>query len=265
MESINVICSHKERKITMSTNIEQAAKRNRKSMMELYCANKNSVYLFCKLLLGNDQKAAEATTSVFYENWHEVALHSTWTEISFHHSLMVIAAKFCWKKIFENVKQDFDAYKSTSNKYKKVQSKNFCGSIEDGMELLQRAFSQMKPIERYVYLSIEFGSLSTKELAHIINHSDPEIKAIYNSSISALSSYLPTDVGVRLSYPEVKSLLQKANKIQNIPQDAERTCVEQIKAISRVHLPPLHTLLFAVSMIVCSFVLIACLICLGIE
>ena len=33
----------------MSTNIEQAAKRNRKSMMELYCANKNSVYLFCDL------------------------------------------------------------------------------------------------------------------------------------------------------------------------------------------------------------------------
>ena len=58
----------------MSTNIEQAAKRNRKSMMELYCANKNSVYLFCKLLLGDEQKAAEATTSVFYENWHEVAL-----------------------------------------------------------------------------------------------------------------------------------------------------------------------------------------------
>ena len=133
------------------------------------------------------------------------------------------------------------------------------------MELLQRAFSQMKPIERYVYLSIEFGSLSTKELAHIINHSDPEIKAIYNSSISALSSYLPTDIGVRLSYPEIKSLLQKANKIQNIPQDVERACVEQIKAISRVHIPPLHTLLFAVSMIVCGFVLIACLICLGIE
>ena len=128
--------------------------------------------------------------------------------------------------------------------------------------MLQRAFSQMKAIERYVYLSIEFGNLSTKELAHIINHSDPEIKAIYNSSISALSSYLPTDVGVRLSYPEVKSLLQKANKI---PQDAERACMEQIKAISRLHLPPLHTLLFAVSMIVCGFVLIACLICLGIE
>lgn len=51
----------------MSTNIEQAAKRNRKSMMELYCANKNSVYLFCKLLLGNDQKAAEATIAVFDE------------------------------------------------------------------------------------------------------------------------------------------------------------------------------------------------------
>ena len=56
----------------MSTNIEQAAKRNRKSMMELYCANKNSVYLFCKLLLGNDQKAAEATIALFHENWHEV-------------------------------------------------------------------------------------------------------------------------------------------------------------------------------------------------
>lgn len=56
----------------MSTNIEQAAKRNRKSMMELYCSNKNSVYLFCKLLLGDEQKAAEAASAVFHENWHEV-------------------------------------------------------------------------------------------------------------------------------------------------------------------------------------------------
>ena len=109
----------------MSTNIEQAAKRNRKSMMELYCANKNSVYLFCELLLGDEQKAAEATGAVFHENWHEVALHSNWTEISFHHNLMVIAAKFCWKKIFEDVKQDFDAYKSTSTGTKKFKAKIF--------------------------------------------------------------------------------------------------------------------------------------------
>lgn len=244
----------------MPTNLERAAKGHKKSMMELYLANRTSVYIFCKLMLEDEQKAGRATTAVFGEAWHELMVHTTWTEVSFHHKLMVMAAKYCWKHVFGHMQKKVKVAKPISDKCRKVQSKNYYGSIADGMELLQCALSQMAPIQRYVYLAIISGNLSTKELEQLIGQSNEEIIAIYNSSLSALSCYLPADTSGGLSYLQIQSLLQKAGEVQEFPKEVDRACVEQIKAKSKIQMPPFHIMLFSGCLIVCGFILIAYLI-----
>ena len=244
----------------MSVNVEQAARGHKKSMIALYLANRNSVYIFCKLLLTDEQKAGESTAVVVDNVWHELSVHVAESEISFHHNLMVMAAKYCWKQMFGTMQQKITVAKSASVKCKKVQGKSFYGSVEKGMELLQCAASQMEPIQRYVYFSIMFGSLSTKELGQIVNQNDAAVWTIYNSSISALSCYLPANPGASLSYLQIKSLLKKANETQEFPQDVDHACINHIKAMSRIQIPPFHLLLFAGCTILCGFVLAAYLI-----
>ncbi len=242
----------------MPTNLERAAKGHKKSMMELYLANRSSLYIFCKLMLEDEQKAGSATTAVFDEAWHELMVHTVWTEVSFHHKLMVMAAKYCWKHVFAPMQKKVKADKPISDKCRKVQSKDYYGSIEDGMELLQCALSQMEPIQRYVYLAIVSGNLSTKELGQLIGQSNEEIIMIYNSSLSALSYYLPADIGRGLSYLQINSLLQKASEAEKFPEDVNCTCVEQIKATSKIQMPSRYTMFFSGCLIVCAFILIAC-------
>ena len=243
----------------MPVNIEQAAKGRKKSMMALYLANRNAVYIFCKLLLADDKKAGEATAVVFNDAWHELAARGTGTEVSFHHTLMVMAAKYCWKQLFGTIKKKSDT-KSPGTRCKKVQGKNFHGSVDKGMQQFQDALSQMEPIQRYVYLSVVFGSLSTKEIGQISNQSDGSVRTIYNNSVSALSGYLPADSGAELSYLQIQSLLQQANQTQEFPQNVDHVCMDQMKALSKIQLPPFHILLFIGCILVCGFVLAVYLI-----
>lgn len=241
----------------MPTNLERAAKGHKQSMMELYLANRTSIYLFCKLMLEDEQKAGRATAAVFDEAWHELRVQAAWTEVSFHHKLMVMAAKYCWEYGFSHMQKKVNVAKPTSDKCRKVQSKHYYGSVADGMELLQCVLSQMEPIQRYVYLAIISGNLSTKELGQLIGQSNKEIITIYNSSLSTLSCYLPADINGGLSYLQIQSLLQKAGETQEFPEDVDRACVEQINAASKLQLPPFHIMLFSGCLIVCAFILIA--------
>lgn len=244
----------------MSVIVEQAAKGRKKSMMALYLANRNSVYIFCRLLLEDEQKAGEATAAVFEKAWQDLAAHGTGTEVSFHHTLMAMAARYCWNHLFVAMQSKNAEAGPAAAKCKKVQGKAFRGSVEEGMAQFRRALSQMEPVQRYIYLSIMFASLSTKELAHISHQSDGAVRAIYNSSISALSALLPNDSGAELSYLQIKSLLHQANHTQEFPLDVDQTCSAQIKSMSRIQAPPLHILLFAGCSILCVLVLLAYLI-----
>lgn len=243
----------------MSVIVEQAAKGRRKSMMALYLANRNSVYIFCRLLLEDEQKAGEATAAVFDKAWQDLAAHGTGTEVSFHHTLMAMAAKYCWKHLFIAM-QNRNAAAGQAAKCRKVQGKSFRGPVEEGMARFQHALSQMEPLQRYIYLSIVFGSLSTRELAHISRLSDGAVRALYNSGISALSALLPSDSAAVLSYLQIKSLLHQANQTQAFPQDVDQTCSAQIRSMSRIQAPPLHILLFAGCTVLCALVLIVYLL-----
>ncbi|WP_347559153.1 peptidylprolyl isomerase [Pseudoflavonifractor sp. AF19-9AC] len=244
----------------MPTNLERAAKGHKKSMMELYLDNRTSVYIFCKLMLEDEQEAGWATSAVFDEAWRELMVYTTWTEVSFHHKLMVLAAKYCWRHVFGHMQKKVKVAKPTSDKCRKVQSKNYYGPVADGMELLQCALSQMAPIQRYVYLAIISGNLSTRELGQLIGQSNEEIITIYNSSLSSLSCYLPADIGGGLSYLQIQSLLQKAGEAQDVPEEVDCACVEQIKAKSKLQMPPFHIMLFSGCLLVCGFILIAYLV-----
>lgn len=241
----------------MSVNVEQAAKGRKSSMLALYQANRNAVYLFCKLLLEEDAPAGTATAAAFQEAWQELAARGTGTEVSFRHDLMLLAAKLCWKQLSAAMPPPSSAPKPTSARCRKVSGKRYDGPVDEGMELLQGALSQMEPLPRFVYLSIIAGSLSTKELGRITGQSDAVVKAIYNNSIAALSCYLPPEGDLGLSYQQIKSLLQKAAGEQPFPPETDQVCLDQIKARAKVQLPSSPVLLLAGCVLVCGVILTA--------
>lgn len=206
----------------MSILMERAAEGHKKSMITLYEGNKEKLFAFCKIILNDEEKAGLVTAEVINEAWDRLAEKGITSEVKFGQFLLANAARKCGS--LAGIK---DA-KTSKSATRQVINKVYTGDVASGMEQLRAALKELDPYQRYVYLLVNAGNVSVKEVGQFIKQKDSVAKNHYGAAVSALADVLEQKGG-KLQVEYGKSLLEQAMKNTKVPGSVDVSCKAKIK------------------------------------
>lgn len=211
---------------TMSILMEEAAKGHKKSMTTLYQENKGKVFGFCSILLNDKEKAATVTTEVMNGVWGVLAEKGVLSEKKFHDVLFMDAAKQCAALL--NIKET-PCGKAT---VKPGLNKVYAGDVKSAAATVQDALKEMDAYQRYIYLLVNAGGMDIAELARVLKQKENTAKSDYEASASRLAEIL-TKKNAGITVEEVKSLLEQAMKLEEVPKSVDTACKAKIKECAK--------------------------------
>ena len=237
----------------MLTMVNNAAKGNKKAMNSLYDRNKNLVFSFCSILLG--EKAGEATAEIINSSWEKLEATGITTESEYRYLLIVMAARYCRSLLFSKEDIGFKMSKIPQYALFCPAEREFTAKVSDGIEQLNSALLQMDKYHRFVYLLWAAGGLDFKDIVKIIGQRESVVKYFFYTSSELLSDILNKQ-GSALEVGQVKSLLNKYENSIALPERVDDYCRGEInnhavkpKISKKVWIPVLAAVCLAAGLI----------------
>ena len=144
----------------MATNVQNAAKGQRKAMELLYEANKKKVYYVSLCLSGEAAYAIDATYQSFKNVWSSISAHGITTEDEFTHLAVRKAVEWCKRRVS----------KSNARAFRIPHNRNFLISgdsivSENSKNIAMEVLGKLPDLQRFIFVMHTVGDYLPEQIA----------------------------------------------------------------------------------------------------
>ena len=211
----------------MTPLIKKARKGSREALTELYCSNKEYVYLLCNLLLCDRKSAEHACVQAFKNGWEYLLGGNIEAEREFTDFVVKKAVNHCKNKI---TKSESKAFKIPTNKNFSVTPYAKEDVVKDENACVQ-ILVNLPPLQRFIYVLRLVGKWSDEEIAELIHAKPDTVEAALAAeqvNIERIADAIRQKTGVE----EFHALLEAEREESRIPYTVDSAVTVSIGAIA---------------------------------
>mgnify|MGYP003298987483 CR=1 FL=1 len=169
----------------MATNVQNAAKGQRKAMELLYEANKKKVYYVSLCLSGEAAYAIDATYQSFKNVWSSISAHGITTEDEFTHLAVRKAVEWCKRRVS----------KSNARAFRIPHNRNFLISgdsivSENSKNIAMEVLGKLPDLQRFIFVMHTVGDYLPEQIASSFKFDMKTVSIAYACGFSDYNYFL---------------------------------------------------------------------------
>lgn len=231
----------------MSEYVLSAAKGSKRAMSALFDSNKNGVFAFAKVLIGDADKALRISKEVINRSWDRIVVKDIKTDKGFERYLKCEVARLAAAELFGSDIKNFRIAKINSKSAELPEQTAFSGDAENGVKLFDALLSECDKYNRFVFLLKNAGGLSFVHIGQVIAQREVVARYFYENAVTELANK-EADISA------VRSMYEQYTERVSVPTELYESCTSAIKSRARFELPD-KKIIIAVTSVICALFL----------